>query len=81
MSAQYYTGVSETAQKVFEGDVVFSILINREKTTNREHNISFDDFLGHLRDPRVLGIILYQDSLLILQSVACDSQRHCSGIT
>ena len=31
MSAQYYTGVSETAQKVFEGDDVFSILINREK--------------------------------------------------
>ena len=43
------------AQKVFEGDVVFSSLIDREKSTiqNREHNISFEDFLGHLRDPRV----------------------------
>ena len=43
------------AQKVFEGDVVFSILTDREKSTNknRESNISFENFLGHLRDPRV----------------------------
>ena len=44
------------AQKVFEGDVVFSVLIDREKSTNknREQNISFEDFFGHLKDPRVI---------------------------
>ena len=32
------------AKKVFEGDFVFSILIDREKTTyqNQEHNISLE---------------------------------------
>jgi len=39
-----YMGVSEMAQKVFEGDVVFSILIGR---------FFLVDFLGHLRGPRV----------------------------
>ena len=46
-----YTGVSEMAQKVFEGDVVFE---KKSTNQNREHNISFEDFLGHLRDPRVI---------------------------
>ena len=48
------------AQKVFEGDVVFSILIDREKSTNknREQNISFEDFLDHLRDPRVRVLLI-----------------------
>ena len=56
----YYTGVSEMAQKVFEGDVVFSILNGRFFSINqtREHNISFEDFLGHRRDPRVQGEIV-----------------------
>ena len=48
------------AQKVFEGDFVFSILMIEKKSTNqnREHNISFDDFLSHLRDPRVIEFMI-----------------------
>ena len=43
-----YTGVSEMAQKVTE---------KKSTNQNREHNISFEHFLGYLRDPRVGYIV------------------------
>ena len=43
-----YTGVSEMAQKVFEGDVVFSILIDREKM-NVNLTVNGDNMMVHLK--------------------------------
>ena len=49
------------AQKVFEGDVVFSILVDRffldqskSRTQHLLRSSKLEDFLGHLRDPRVV---------------------------
>ena len=52
-----YKGIPKMAKKVFEGDVLVSIFIGRffSINQNRENNISFEDFLSHLRDPRVWG--------------------------
>ena len=54
--AEKFLGESQTESIV--ALVRGKIWIKKSTNQKREHNISFEDFLGHRRDPRVQGEIV-----------------------